>query len=185
LALLEPEGPSVELVQAYSRLCGMHMLARDFGAAELCARRAEAMTTDLGRPDHLSYLLVQGGVARLMSGRDEQARDLRRGIELARAQRLPETVLLGLGQLGSGAGEIRRYDLAVPALREAIEWAREHQMSDDYPIAWLSRCELDLGHWDAAGQLATRVLGGSQHSDIARFVASTVLGRLRARRGDP
>jgi DNA-binding CsgD family transcriptional regulator/tetratricopeptide (TPR) repeat protein len=185
LALLEPLGASPELALVHARMCAMHMLAREFVAAADSAARSQEMCLAVGRDDHLSKVLIDGGVARLMNGVEAGIDDLRRGIAIARELDLPQTVQLGYSQLGSGAGEIRRYDLAVPALREAIAWGTDHQLSVEYPQAWLARCELDLGNWAEAERLATGVVSDPSHSDIARFVAATVLGRLRARRGDP
>jgi DNA-binding CsgD family transcriptional regulator len=64
-------------------------------------------------------------------------------------------------------------------------WADDYQLARDYADAWLSRCLLDTGEWSAGGNLAARLADDPAVTGIARFVAATALGRLRARRGDP
>jgi DNA-binding CsgD family transcriptional regulator len=91
-----------------------------------------------------------------------------------------------LSQIGSGCGELRRYDHAVPALVEGAAYAAEHDLETarQYIVAWLARCRFDLGDWDEAEALAFDVLGASRRGGVARFVALNTLGWLRARRGD-
>ncbi|MEO9239916.1 MAG: AAA family ATPase, partial [Jatrophihabitantaceae bacterium] len=145
IALLEPFGPSPGLAQAYTYRTQHHMLSREFGEAERWAQRTRDLAVTLERDDLLAEVHIQGGVARLMSGDERGLTDLNNGIDLARRLGLHELVATGYSQLGSGAGEIRRHDLALPALRTGIAWAEQHQLSNDYALAWLARCLLDLG----------------------------------------
>jgi DNA-binding CsgD family transcriptional regulator len=187
-ALLEALGPGPELVAAYSAMTSTHMLARELEEAAAWGDRAIALATELGRDYELSHALIQDGVAVLMSGdEDTGMARLRRGIALARDNGWDDRVALGLLQIGSGAGEIRRYDLAWPALLEGIAWAESHDLaaSELYCTAWLARCALELGQWDEAGARAKRLLDRAACTGVSRMTALTVLGRLRARRGDP
>jgi DNA-binding CsgD family transcriptional regulator len=49
----------------------------------------------------------------------------------------------------------------------------------------MARCALELGRWDEAGARAKRLLDRPACTGVSRMTALTVLGRLRARRGDP
>ncbi len=118
-----PGGPG--LAHAYGALSAQHMLAREFDQAEHWAGRAIALATELGRDDHLSYVLIQSGVALFISGDDAGLARIHRGMELARRDPARQhRVGLGYAQIGSGGGEIRRYDVAVPAIQACIDWSR-------------------------------------------------------------
>jgi DNA-binding CsgD family transcriptional regulator/tetratricopeptide (TPR) repeat protein len=187
LEILEPLPPGPALANAYAGLCADHMLAREFSQAEVWAQRTLALAEQLGRNDILCAGLIQGGVALFMSGDDAGLERVRRGIEIAREDRASRLVALGFLQIGSGAGEIRRYDVAVPALHEGLEWSARHENIEyeRYIRAWLARCDLEQGRWNDAGDRAIEVLGDPMCVGVSRVTALTVLGKLRARRGDP
>ena len=54
-----------------------------------------------------------------------------------------------------------------------------------YMTGWKSASELDQGRWDAAADSATVVLDDPAVSAVSRITPLAVIGRLRARRGDP
>ena len=54
-----------------------------------------------------------------------------------------------------------------------------------YMRTWWSRCELELGHYDRAAELAGSLVRNPRCAGISRFVALLVIGWLRGRRGDP
>lgn len=185
LAVLEPLGPIPELALAYGGMCTVHMLAREFTEAQRWGDRAIALSEELGCRDHLSFALIQSGAALAVAGGEGGLARVRRGIGIAKEEGWDEQVARGYSQIGSGAGEVRRYDVAVPALIECMDWSRERELINGelYATAWLARCEFELGHWVAAGTAATTLLDDPRCSGIARFTALTVLGRLRARTG--
>jgi DNA-binding CsgD family transcriptional regulator len=112
---------------------------------------------------------------------------LQAGMQLAREVGWTAGIALGYAQLGSGAGEIRRADVAVPALRACIEWCEAQDLDSQhlYAAAWLARCDLTLGRWDEAGTSTNRLLALPSCVGITRFTALVTIGLLRARRGDP
>ena len=87
--------------------------------------------------------------------------------------------------LGSGAGEIRRYAFAEKWLRATIVTAGDLSLDGTrgYATAWLARCLFERGEWRQAGTLLTQVQAA--HRTPTQIVRLTVLGRLRTRRGDP
>ncbi len=187
-ALLEPLPPGPELVSALTAMTSMHMLARELDEAASWGARAIALATELGDDRGLSLALIQDGVAVLMGGEHDGGMErLRSGMAIGGHHGWDDRVVFGLTQLGSGAGEVRRYDVAVPALIDGIALAERHELtaSELYMTAWLARCDLELGRWDDAGARATRLLARPGCTGISRMTALTVLGRLRARRGDP
>ena len=186
--LLEPLGPGAELLAAYSAMVTTHMLARELEQAGEWGARAVALATEVDDPRDLTYALVQDGTASLMRGdHDGGVARITEAMSLARRHGWVDRVALGLLQIGSGAGEVRRYDLAVPALRECIELTEQQEMGsrETYAAAWLARCEVELCQWDAAGARAARLLSRPVCNGISRMTALTGLGLLRAWRGDP
>lgn len=180
-----PDGPAAAVVAEIR--CSLAMLDRRFGAAAAYGEQAIALAEQTGNDTVLAATCVQSGIALAMSGDDAGLDRIRRGIDIATRLGDDRIVSLGHLQIGSGYGELRRYDVAVPALEAAAEHASEREFvaSMLYSRAWLARCRLELGEWDSPGRLANDVLRHPRAAGISRFVALVTLGWLRARRGDP
>ena len=96
--------------------------------------------------------------------------------------------LVALVNLGSGAGEVRRYETAVDSLvaAEAFGVAHDLDASVAYARAWLARIAFEQGRWDDAVAYASLVDATTPNRDgYALLTARGVLGRVRVRRGDP
>jgi DNA-binding CsgD family transcriptional regulator/tetratricopeptide (TPR) repeat protein len=186
VAILERHEPGRELTLAYVRLTSAHMLARERDPAVEWGERAIALATQHDDAVLLGMALAETGIADVMDGRFEGLARVRQAIALGRQHDLPAVVSNGYSQIGSGCGEMRRYEDAVPALIEGTAWAVRHSLeaSRRYQTSWLARCRFDLGQWDEAEQLARDAIAGSRDVAIARFVGLNTLGWLRARRGD-
>ncbi len=182
--LLEREPPGPELARAYTSRATAYMLARDRDHAAEWGARAIALARQLDDRHTLARALIQTGVADVMDARFDGLVRIREGIDIGRREGWPAVVGLGLLQIGSGCGEMRRYDEAVPALIEGAAVCEEHHLESHrrYVVAWLARCRFDLGQWDEAEAAAREA--GSRSVGISRFVAVNTLGWLRARRGD-
>lgn len=187
LALLDPLGPSKALAYAYGQRCAQDMRARDFAQAAVWGERAIALADELDDVEDLSYALVHSGIAVFMTGDESGVDRIKRGMSLAEGAGLDQRAVLGRLQLGSGAGEVRRYDVALPTLEEGIAFAVEHELisAEQYLVAWLARCRFELGEWDTAAASLGALLSSARCQGISRMTALTVIGRLRARRGDP
>ena len=183
--LLESHPPGPELAAAYTRLASSHMLARDRDTAVMWGERAIALASELGDPIPLGRALIETGIADVMDERFEGLARINQGIELGRQRGLPALMSHGYSQIGSGCGELRRYDQAVPALIETVAIAGEHSYEANrrYALAWLARCRFDQGQWDEAETHVRDALAGSSSVSYIRFVALNTLGWLRARRG--
>ena len=128
VALLEQLPPGPELAAAYQLLTSVHMLARDRDQAVVWGKRAVQLATKLDEREILGRSLGEYGIADVMDGRDEGFERVHQGMEIGRANNLPAVVALGFSQIGTGCGELRRYDRAVPALVEGAAYAAEHDL---------------------------------------------------------
>jgi DNA-binding CsgD family transcriptional regulator/tetratricopeptide (TPR) repeat protein len=187
LALLEPLGLTPELAYVCSIRSAQHMLAREFAPAEEWGQRAMALARELDRRDHLCFAMIQSGIALLMSGDDAGHTRILEGQAIARELGIDGWVALAYSQIGSGCGEVRRYDLAMPAIEAGLAFARERELlaSEVYISAWQARCLFETGHWTDAAEICAELLRNPRCIGIGRMVTLTVIGRLRARRGDP
>lgn len=187
ILLLDTLPPGRERALAYARRCSHLMLARRLRDSEPWGRRALELAVAAGDIDTAVYAKIQHGAALLMLDDDAGLTQIRAAIDEARAHGLHHYVAHGLSQIGSGGGEVRRYVIAVPALREAIAYAEEHELGSRglYSAAWLGRCLLELGRWDEATTVLGGVLRSARAEGITLLTGLTALGRLRARRGDP
>lgn len=187
VAMLEPLGETPELAFAIMSRSAQHMLARELADAEVWGQRAIEMAQRLDVRDTLCRALVQSGVALLMAGDDAGHVRILRGMEIAREEGLNDVVGLGYSQIGSGGGEVRRYDIALPALEAGLAYSLDHELDSQglYVRSWLARCYLEQGRLREASDHCGALLRDPRLAGISRTVTVTVAGRLRARRGDP
>lgn len=146
-----------------------------------------SLAAEYGDELTLAQVRIQSGVARWMDGHEEGLARIESGIAIGHARGWPTVVARGLMQIGSGGGENRMYAAAVPALEECVSYAEVHELTVTglYAAAWLGRCRLELGRWDEAAATLTGVLRSPRAEGISLLTATTALGQLRARRGDP
>lgn len=185
--LVEGRAPSPVAARVATAETSNHMLSRRFAQAEEQGQLAMRLASAVGDDNVLATAMIQSGIALAMSGDDAGLTRIHDAIALATRIGDDHLVATGWLQIGSGFGELRRYDVAVPALRVGIQFAesREIVTSTHYMSAWLGRCELELGHWDDAAVIAGGLLRSPRCRGTSRFVALVTLGWLRARRGDP
>ncbi|MCW2749530.1 MAG: helix-turn-helix transcriptional regulator [Aeromicrobium sp.] len=178
-------GTSPVLADAHAEQAMQRMLARDTGGAVSAGHRAlELALPDAAATQGLAWNAI--GAALWFSRPDEAEAALERGLQLAREAGDDQLIASILVNLGSGAGEVRRYDVAARWLDEAISWCAAHDLDGrgDYATAWRARVLLETGDWTAAAGLASRVISKPSLT-ISRIVALTVVGTIRVRRGDP
>jgi DNA-binding CsgD family transcriptional regulator/tetratricopeptide (TPR) repeat protein len=185
--LLEPHPPGPGLAAALASMAFLHMFARDIPAALEVGARAVEVSEAVGDHEMLTCALNAVGSAQWFVEPDVAATTLERSYEMAREHGEDYAAATALVNQGSAAGEVRRYDAAAHWLRESIAWcsARDLDAIHSYATGWLARLDFEQGHWPAATKLAAGTLQASPRYLIARIVALTVIGRLRARRGDP
>ena len=83
--------------------------------------------------------------------------------------------------------DVRRYDVAADRLAKGLEYCSDHglELFRLYLLSCRARLYLAQGRWAQAAETADMVLRIPRTSINPRITALTVLGLVRARRGDP
>jgi DNA-binding CsgD family transcriptional regulator/tetratricopeptide (TPR) repeat protein len=185
--LLEALPPGPELAMAYSNMAQLDMLAWNMAAAQTWGRRAIELAERLGETETLVHALTNIGVAAFRRDPDEAASALERSLELALAAGLEEHVARAHTNFGCAALEVRAYELADRHFGAGIEYCSEHDLDSWllYMTGWQARSHLEQGRWPEAADCATAALRHPRTAAPTRVTPLAVLGRLRARRGDP
>jgi DNA-binding CsgD family transcriptional regulator len=187
--LLEPLGPTPELAHTHYLRAHLFMLSRHrvpaVEAVETARRIAESFADEgvLWKVDQIS-----GTIEIVLGNAREGARQLRRSVDQAKATKSADRVALALSMLGSGGGEARIYDEAIPALEEGIEHGLRFDQDARvvYSRSWLARIAFEQGRWDDATAYADLVdKTAVDREAIGMITALGALGRVRVRRGDP
>lgn len=184
-----PEGPwHASLYQSFATL---RMLDRDAEAALAWAGRAVKSGNRTGNERAVlnAYNTIVGVLT--TSERFAEARRYHsRGMALIEQGHLGDPVVGRSSfkiMMGSGLGEVYRFEEAESLLQDAAEIASriDADYTHHYAVAWMSLCQLYLGRWQEAGQAGSWVLERPNATLIARIMAAVAIGRLRVRRGDP
>ena len=184
---LEPEGETPELAMAYANLALTRLLAYDIPTTLEMGARAIELGERLGDPAVLAHGLSTVGTAEFMSGSPAGARSLRRSLRVALAAGLEEHVARAYTNLGLTAVGVREYEVADRELAAGVAYCDEHDLGSWplYMAGWQARSQLEQGRWEDAAGLAARVLVHPRGTAPFRIPSLVVIGRLRARRGDP
>ncbi|HEX3214544.1 MAG TPA: LuxR C-terminal-related transcriptional regulator, partial [Actinomycetota bacterium] len=185
--LLDGLAPGPELAMAYSNLAQLGMLAHDVGAAVAWGGRAIELAERLGQTEILVHALNNVGTAELRAGRPSGRPTLDRSLALAEANGLEEHVARAWTNLAAVALEQRDYRLTARACAKGIGYCAERDL-DTWRLAMLAdqaRADFEQGRWTEATRTVEVVLHDPQTSPVSRIDALAVLGRVRARRGDP
>jgi len=187
VAVLETVEPGPELAMAYCRLAQLCKDAEDLEGAVKWGARALELSEALDEAEMGIHALNNMGTARLMRGDTEGREQLERSLALATDAGLDGEVTRAITHLVWTALRWRAYSLASEHLDRGLQYASERglELWRGYLLGYRARIELDLGRWDEAADTATLVLREPRRSRIPQIVALTVLGRVRARRGDP
>ena len=189
LAILGPRGASRDLAFALYMAGYRYMLSRRAGEALDHLKRARQMAVEVGAGDLLWGIEMMLGTVKIVMGDPDVAfRILRKSTVEARSQGHRDGVSTALGMLGSGGGEARVYDVAIPALEEGVEWglANDQDYGVAYNRAWMARIAFEQGRWEDAVTLADLVDETSvTREGIAIVTALGAKGRVLVRRGDP
>jgi DNA-binding CsgD family transcriptional regulator/tetratricopeptide (TPR) repeat protein len=187
IELLEalPSGP--ELAMAYSNMAQLRALASNVAEARRWGLRAIELAERLDETEILVHALNNVGTAELGAGHAEGAGKLQRSLTLAVGAGLEEHVARAHTNLACCAIEARDYKSARSQLQAGIAYCREHDLDSWllYMTGWQARLELEQGRWDDAAESAMTVLTRPDVAAPTRITPLTVLGRLRARHGDP
>jgi DNA-binding CsgD family transcriptional regulator len=186
LAVLERLPPGHELAMAYCNLSHLYMHLEEADKTIEWGTRALELGEKLDDAEALVYALTNIGNVELLAG-GTNVEKLERSLELGLQAGLDEHV--GRAFLGfmwwSPRG--RSYATADRYLEPGLEYCAEHGLDlwRFFLLAHRARSQLDRGHWDAAVASATPVLRDPRSFSVPRITALSVLGLVRARRGDP
>jgi DNA-binding CsgD family transcriptional regulator/tetratricopeptide (TPR) repeat protein len=187
VTLLRPLRPGRELAMAYSNLAQLRMLAHETGSAVHWGLQAIQLAEELDDVETLVHALNNVGTARWLAGAQEGLADLRRSLRLALDAGLEEHVARAYTNLAAAPLFAHDYEEADRILEEGITYSREHDLDSWrlYMSAYSAHSALSRGRWAEAAAGAIWVLDHAGVAVPSRIVALTVLGQVRARRGDP
>jgi DNA-binding CsgD family transcriptional regulator/tetratricopeptide (TPR) repeat protein len=187
VALLEELPPGRELAMAYSNVAQLRMLSSDVPGAVEWGERAIELAERLGETEILAHALNNVGTAEISIGAPGGAEKVERSLRLALDEGLDEHAARAYTNIGTTAVHVRDYEVAEPYLTAGIAYCRERDLDSwlDYMMGWQARVALDKGRWEEAGDLADAVLRDPRVATPSRITPLAVIGRLRARRGDP
>jgi DNA-binding CsgD family transcriptional regulator len=184
ITALESLPPTRELALAYGFQSYLRMLARDNADGVAWGEKSLALAERFDDAETRAQALNLIGTSHLMAGKIDHGRAyLLRSLGVAREHDLQVNVAFAFTMLGSGLGEMYELEESDQWLRQHIAFADAHDFDTSYSRAWLAATFLYRGHWDESAELARDVLGTS--NVISQITALIVLGRVRARRGDP
>jgi DNA-binding CsgD family transcriptional regulator/tetratricopeptide (TPR) repeat protein len=187
VALLETLPPGPELAMAYSNMAQLRMLAGDRDEAVDWGARAIALAEELGETETLIHALNNVGTADLLQGLESGVAPLERSLRLALEAGLEEHVARAYTNLGCAAVHIRSYAVGDRHLGDGVAYCTERDLDSWrlYMSGWRARSHLEQGRLDGAVAIALDVLRHPWTAVPTRLTPLAVLGRARARRGDP
>jgi DNA-binding CsgD family transcriptional regulator len=183
VAVLEPLPASRELAKAYANLARSIGETDGWAAGAGWGERALQLALDLGDTETaleakriLARALPDGGLEAMGQVFDD-----------AQRAGLVEVTGSTYGWLADNALDARRYDMAADQLARGLEYCSDHglELFRLYLLSHRARLYLAQGRWAQAAETADAVLRIPRTSIMPRITALTVLGLVRARRGDP
>jgi DNA-binding CsgD family transcriptional regulator/tetratricopeptide (TPR) repeat protein len=186
VAILGELPPGPELAMAYSNVSQLRMLAHDLPAALDWSDRAIALAEELGETEIVAHAENNAGTALLTAGRLDGAARIERSLDLALAHGLEEHVARGWTNLGAAFATLHQLERADEALAAGIDYCADHDLDSWrlYMAGWRALVRLHRGDLDGAEADCAAVLTNPRAALPSRIMPATVLGRLRARRGD-
>jgi DNA-binding CsgD family transcriptional regulator/tetratricopeptide (TPR) repeat protein len=192
--VLGREAPDQDRIRAYCQRADLFRYARDFERAREWGTRALELADGAGDPKAAAH-------ARTVIASVEYMADVKRGraqfertIEVAREEGLEQLAALAYCILANGAVRAHLHDQAEADIQAGIAYCVEHDADGFRPflVAMRAQLQLQTGHWNEAAESAAVVVAGVRgDSGATRGLGPgtvsglAVLGRVRARRGDP
>ena len=187
VALLESLPPGHELAMAYAQLASISLSTDDFEGVAVWGNHAADLAERLGDRQILASARVILSAAEYSAGSSEGRDKLERELEHALSTGLEEVAARAFNVLVRIAMRWREYSVADRYLEPGFEYCRDRELGNFRQGIGAERARrlLDRGEWTQAADAADRVLSTARTAGMAPFVALTVLGQVRARRGDP
>ncbi len=186
IAVLAELEPGRELALAYATLAQRCLNWEDVEGAANWGTRAVKLAERLDETETVVYALSTVGAAQFRPGKAEGMEKLERALELAEQADLEDHVGRAYVGLVSAAVRHRSFPIAERYLDAGLYYCDERGL--DYwrlfLLACSARCDLDQGRWSQAADTAAVVGRDPRAWPVPRVYALTVLGLVRARRGD-
>jgi len=186
LRVVEPLPPGPELGWVCSEYSRMLMLAAQNEEVIPWAERALVIATEVDDQGLRSHALNNLGCARLSLGDERGYEDIAQSLRVAIAGGFEEHAGRAYGNLATCALQSFQLERAERWLNEGIRYTADHDV-ETYRLCMLSWRPLLLvyqGHWSEATRVAESIMRVPDLSPLYPLQALTVLGRVRARRGD-
>lgn len=187
VAVLESQPPGRELAWAYSNQAHLRLLDADVAGATDWGTRAVKLGKRFGDVEVVAHAANNMGSSRLSAGDQGGIKQLLESIRLARSVDAEEGEARGYANLIAPSAWNWRFDQLDKYVPEGLAYCTEHDLDGIglYIQGFDAFLKLGHGQWDAAMQRALNVITRVNASPPAKMVALSVLGRARARRGDP
>jgi len=189
--VLEHQAPDRDRIRAYCLRSDLYRYARDFERAVDWGRRGLELAGRTGDSKAVARAQTTIASAEYMADPEARMKELERTIELAKDAGLDEQVANAYCNLAFGAVSAHLHARTESQIDAGIEYCTEHDLDGFRPflIAMRAQLRLQTGHWPDAAEDASRVVAGvnsaSRGLGPGTAYGLAVLGRVRARRGDP
>jgi DNA-binding CsgD family transcriptional regulator/tetratricopeptide (TPR) repeat protein len=186
---LEPLGESPALASALANVAGHNLVSGRFEECIASGRRAFEMAERFGLEQTAISALDSYGTALSCATTDVDGAvaALREALDRAKRAALPDEVARASSNLTFILTRLCQPALALPVIEDGIAAAEEHELRYRLNCMRPSRAEvlMLLGDWAEATTELGAVLRDPFASDLNRCGVLQLLGRIRARRGDP
>ncbi len=186
IVALERLQPGAALAAAYSNAAQLRMLSCKHAESQRWARKALALARRLNEHGIEIHALCNLGSCQLQTSRPSGWRLLRRSLQLSLAAGLDDDAARAWANLISYSVMQRRLTDAEDYLVSALPYTDEHGLDGYrfYFLGWRALVNLHRGKLQAALLGAEEVLRRPGLPLVDRIYPLTILGRVRARRGD-
>jgi DNA-binding CsgD family transcriptional regulator/tetratricopeptide (TPR) repeat protein len=184
--VLEEMPPGPELATAYSNASQLRMLKADSTEGARWARKALTLARNLGDRPIAIHALCNLGSCRLQAGDEKGWRLIRQSLDGAVATGLDDDAARAWANLISHAVTQRQLARAAGFIREGLAYTGERDLDayHFYLLGWNAVADLHAGRTDVALARAEEVLRRPGLPILSRVLPLTVVGRVRARRGE-
>ncbi|HEY4245040.1 MAG TPA: AAA family ATPase [Kofleriaceae bacterium] len=178
--------PGRELAAAYGNLAQLKMLAQDTPAAIRFGRKAAALARKLGDTEIECHALNNVGTSRILAGDLRGAAEVEKSLAIAKRIGHEEHAARAYTNLSSTLAGEHEVTVARRWFDEGIAYCDEHDLDAWrlYMLGWRALAELLAGELTAAADTAQATLA-QPIAPPTRVTPLSVLGRVRARRGEP
>jgi len=185
IQILQALPPSAELARAHGEKARNRSNASDVAGARYWGEKAFELGEQFDEREVIVSALNSIGISRLNAGDAAGLVQLERSLALALEWDMEEHVARAYSNLAGSA--LHRYELTAAAryLNTGLVYAADHDllMQERYMTSQEARRLYLCGEWSRACNTAALVMGAALAAPRAN--ALMVLGRVRARRGDP